>query len=122
MIHKYKTKVPLYPFQLAVIIGTGTVARLLEKSLWFGDQGADSSGSAAYTIRHKNATVVGVVFKIKDLTHVNIAHEAFHATVAILNGVGNKYSDKGEEAYAYLNGWVGGVIYRKIKEWKLEVR
>jgi hypothetical protein len=47
-----------------------------------------------------------------------VTHEVFHLTIAILNSAGIRMSDKSEEAYAYLNGYLNGKILKIIDKIK----
>ena len=47
-----------------------------------------------------------VSFNLNKLTHSLIAHEAFHATLAIMKQKGCKLTEESEEAYAYLLDYI----------------
>lgn len=45
-----------------------------------------------------------------------IAHEAFHATTFVMKACGIVFSNKSDEAFAYLLGYIVGEIHKKLKE------
>lgn len=56
-----------------------------------------------------------------DITHGVIAHEVSHAVFHILDERGLSHTSESDEAYAYLVGWITNLVYRVLKENKLEV-
>ena len=46
-----------------------------------------------------------------------LSHEILHAVFNIAKYVGLKYSDKSEEAYTYLKGYITREIYKQLDEY-----
>jgi len=119
VIYKTRINIPIFPARFSLIVGDAKIPQIVADSKWFGDYDPNDAGEAITVVRGGD---VGVIFQVKKLSHNFIAHEVFHATMAVYRGVGDEHTKKGEEAYAYLNGWLTKWTYTQIKKWKLEVK
>ncbi|HUX58706.1 MAG TPA: hypothetical protein VMV77_17175 [Bacteroidales bacterium] len=120
MVIKKNIKVPLYPVRLTIIF-YDNITEVIKKCYllkgqenWLAGQMAgvfvvSASGEYRRTI---------VLFKMNDpeLTHGIIAHEAYHATVKILQIIGQTQDPNNNETEAYLINWITDQIYDLIKK------
>ncbi len=56
------------------------------------------------------------------ISHELIAHEVFHATHRIMEYLGDKFTRRNHEPYAYLLGYLTREIYIQLCNWKLKVK
>lgn len=63
----------------------------------------------------------GILIPVENLRHDDIAHEIFHATVAIMEHLGNKLSGMNDEAYAYLCSCLTRFVYRTLRNQRISV-
>ena len=57
-----------------------------------------------------------IIFNNTDITVVDIAHEAVHCTARHFRYIGQSLTIESEESYAYMTGWITGIIYDMIYE------
>lgn len=53
--------------------------------------------------------------------HNTICHELLHITARMMQWSGVKYDPDNHEAFCYLQGFLGGLVYRDLKLWKVKV-
>jgi hypothetical protein len=62
-----------------------------------------------------------LVFQPTDVTHKIIAHEIEHATFRIAEYIGMPHSDDSDEAYAALNEFITGWVYKEFLKHRCRV-
>lgn len=77
----------------------------------------DSYTAATISIvMDKESKLFGVLVAVSEGADIGVcAHEAVHAAFDILRDIGNNYSKKGEETYAYFIEWCFRRIYNAYK-------
>lgn len=114
----------IYPFDLIVSMGYSNdeIKYLLEKEGWlqedideiYFDNEVDV-GKALLT-KNNRAIIRLKYIPITPPEFGDLSHEIFHITTFILDRVGMKFKiGTSDEAYAYLNGYISGEIFKKLK-------
>lgn len=57
-----------------------------------------------------------IIFRSTDVSPEDIAHEAVHVTARHFRYIGQPLDINSEESYAYMIGWITGIIYNMIYE------
>ena len=102
--------VPLYHQKLVIIVSDDFNKVLKE---------IDPENKSNYSDNAGFVLVCGRVINIvinPDVEIDVVAHESFHAVIRILNQVGLEFHYKGEEAFAYLLGWVTYEVDKFMKK------
>ncbi len=55
------------------------------------------------------------------VTHNTIAHEVYHAISEITSCAGLKYDSRWHEEFAYLTGYVTGLVYKDLERWGIKI-
>ncbi len=79
-------------------------------------------GVVAHFSVSDTGAIMAIFFKRSALTHDNISHEVFHATMRVLADKGENVTIKHDEPAAYLCGFITHHIYLCLKKMKEKVR
>lgn len=85
---------------------------------WLGD--VDVKNNIGTTFNR--GRTFAIVLERRELCHELIAHEVFHATHRIMEGIGmSRMHPTGHEPYAYLCGYLTQLMYQDLKLWRERV-
>lgn len=116
---KIKTDIPIY-FGYVVIVFSEDVKAVSDKY----KLGLSEQGYPAFVKGNRNSngiTQYWLVFDRKKISHSIIAHEVTHCANWIFYDRDITVDFRNDEPYAYLVGWITGVVYRAIKKHRIEV-
>ena len=89
------------------------------------NQDFELSYAHAFTVNYKRHEANMIAFNTKNqfrsVDNGCIAHEIFHAASMLLRSRGIELSEESEEAYAYLIDWMTSIVYKIIKDNKIEI-
>ena len=123
LIKKVK-KIHIYKYRLVILIENkaGYINKFFKKQGINIDASLDIYAATTLTDSHikikgKKMDAVYLLFSLNnEITHGLIAHEARHATNAILHYIGQKLDPTNDECEAYLSGWVNDQIYKVFRK------
>lgn len=109
----------VYAYDLMVSLGQTDkeLSRDLKKyGMEFNDDLKAGIGSKGRAMMFNNGATIIRLFEYPTTNehYATLQHEIFHAVVFLMNKVGMKLSDKSDEAYAHLIGYLTKEIYNKI--------
>lgn len=118
---KTKVEIPIYDQVVYIYIvdsirdsyhTSPTLRKLIKKENCDWDGDSELSGLILEVARF------AILLKIDTLDDELISHEVFHITKAILKhtSIGPTLTDKNEETWAYLNGWLNKEVRKKLKQ------
>lgn len=112
---KRKYHIPIYGGWLNIIFTKGSVAKASKKHLKFYRD--DLKNYDAFTVnekdlRPKGKTIYHIILQ-SNIGPGEIAHEALHTASRIWEDIGDNHDrDNGEEAFAYMLGWIVEKIHK----------
>jgi len=77
------------------------------------DSEITEGGCTAKTVIHTAKPKIAFYFKYRPIPADTLAHEAFHAVYAVMNGKGVVLNDGSEETFTYYLAWIVNQIGRK---------
>jgi hypothetical protein len=111
----YSFRVPLYLSKVKLVV-TDDIYRAQRR---FGME--PSSGSFYGMSLYKgNQFAILLNQEARALSYDTVAHECFHVTSRIMELVNTKLTPENHEPYAYLNGFIAGKVFGKLKSWKIK--
>ena len=114
--HIKKFHIPIYERELRVFVCEDIKSGL--DSMGIKDFDGEEDWVEATVIEHDDGYLLVIIQP--NATIKIISHEALHVTASVLKYAGVELSNKSEEAYAYLIGWVADRIEKAVKSYIVE--
>lgn len=123
MITNKQFDIPIYKGKFAVVFVDKKVA---VEDLGYDDQkwGYKIDYAHQFHVGYNDKETFLIGFNLSNkikINHGSIAHEILHAASDLLRRRGLKLSEKSEEAYTYLVGWMTNIVYEIINENKIKL-
>lgn len=117
-----KYRLPLYEnFYLWVVV-TPTMVKTV-KEIFPNDEHNEAMLPRTEGLIVYRPNAVYILLNTKGcVTHSTIAHELTHACQYFCEMMGIKVLPRNHEPYAYMVGHLTEVVYRKMKQWRIEVK
>lgn len=112
---KRTTTLPLYDFKVKLVVARDIVP--VVSSYITIPEGLVYEGLCLARGRE-----VVVIYRLRDMTAGLIAHELFHATHRIMEGISANFSTIHQEPFAYVNEWLHNQVYAQLKKARIRVR
>jgi hypothetical protein len=120
MTHSKLIDIPLYPATLIVCVSDDPAderkACLHDFGLYRGPRKFDGLNS------YDNAGKFAIFLDRHTLSHRSLSHEIFHVTHRIMEYVGDRFTPRNQEPYAYLNCWITQQVYALCSAWRLKIK
>ena len=112
--HIKKFNIPIYDRDLHVFVCEDIKAGL--DAMDVKEFEGEEDWVEATVVEHDNGYILVIIQPNASIG--TICHESLHVTASVLDYAGVKLSNKSEEAYAYLIGWVAERIEKAVKSYK----
>ena len=110
-----QVQVPIYDVSyLFVLANSRAESAALAQKHFNSAYGEEQFGAGS--AMHTSTGQFGIFLLRDRLTHQHVAHEIFHNTLRIMDYIGVRFDPTNHEAFAYLNDWLHGCVYRLLRK------
>lgn len=111
----YTFKVPMYDSTIKLVVCDDIRAGAKR---YFGHEFSETY--EALSVYRGNE--FGLIFGHDRIALDNICHELYHVTCRVMECMNTKAGPENHEPYAYVQGYIGGKVFKKLRQWRIPLK